>query len=61
MLSYAFMLLSEAVRVTILTTLSFIIALLVTPLWFKFIEKYKFGKQLRDGAETPVFAELAQE
>jgi phospho-N-acetylmuramoyl-pentapeptide-transferase len=51
-------LLSEAVRVTVLTTLSFIIALLVTPLWFKFLKKYKFGKQLRDGAETPVFAEL---
>ncbi|HEY5221103.1 MAG TPA: phospho-N-acetylmuramoyl-pentapeptide-transferase [Candidatus Paceibacterota bacterium] len=51
-------LLSEAVRVTILTTISFVIALLVTPLWFKFIQKYKFGKQLRDGAEAPVFAEL---
>ena len=52
------MLLSEAVRVTLLTTLSFIIALLVTPLWYKFIIKYKFGKQLRDSAEAPVFAEL---
>ena len=52
------MLLSEAVRVTILTTISFVIALLITPLWFKFLKNYKFGKQLRDGAETPVFAEL---
>ncbi len=52
------LLLSEAVRVTILTTLSFIIALLVTPLWYKFIIKYKFGKQLRSGGGAPVFAEL---
>ncbi len=52
------LLLSEAVRVTILTTISFVVALLVTPLWYKFIIKYKFGKQLRNGAETPVFAEL---
>ncbi len=52
------MLLSEAVRVTILTTLSFIIALVVTPLWFKFLKRYKFGKQLRNGGETPIFTEL---
>lgn len=52
------MLLSEAVRVTILTTLSFVVALLITPLWYKFIVKYKFGKHLRDASVTPVFAKL---
>jgi len=52
------MLLNQAVRVTILTTISFIIALIVTPLWFKFLKKYKFGKQLRSSTEAPVFAEL---
>jgi len=52
------LLLSQAVRVTVLTTISFVIALLITPLWFKFLKKYKFGKQLRDGADAPVFAEL---
>lgn len=52
------MLLNEAVRVTILTTISFVIALLVTPLWFAFLKKYKFGKQLRNGPDTPVFSEL---
>jgi phospho-N-acetylmuramoyl-pentapeptide-transferase len=51
-------LLNEAVRVTIMTTVAFAIALLITPLWYKFLVKYKFGKQLRDGADTPVFSEL---
>jgi phospho-N-acetylmuramoyl-pentapeptide-transferase len=52
------MLLSQAVRVTILTTISFVIALIITPLWFKFLKKYKFGKQLRGSGDTPVFSEL---
>jgi phospho-N-acetylmuramoyl-pentapeptide-transferase len=52
------MLLSQAVRVTILTTISFVIALIVTPLWFKFLKKYKFGKQLRGSGDAPVFSEL---
>jgi phospho-N-acetylmuramoyl-pentapeptide-transferase len=51
-------LISQAIRVTILTTMAFFVALLITPLWFQFLKKYKFGKQLRDGAETPVFSEL---
>ena len=52
------MLLSQAVRVTVLTTISFVIALIVTPLWFKFLKKYKFGKQLRGSGDAPVFSEL---
>jgi phospho-N-acetylmuramoyl-pentapeptide-transferase len=52
------MLLSQAVRVTILTTISFVVAIVVTPLWFKFLKKYKFGKQLRSSEDTPVFSEL---
>jgi phospho-N-acetylmuramoyl-pentapeptide-transferase len=52
------MLLSEAVRVTILTTLSFVIALLITPLWVKFLKKYKFGKQLRNYDDAPVYSSL---
>jgi phospho-N-acetylmuramoyl-pentapeptide-transferase len=52
------MLLNQAVRVTILTTISFIIALIITPLWFKFLKKYKFGKQLRGSEDAPVFSEL---
>ena len=52
------LLFSQAVRVTVLTAIAFIVALLVTPLWFKLLKKYKFGKQLRDGSDTPVFQSL---
>jgi phospho-N-acetylmuramoyl-pentapeptide-transferase len=52
------LLISQAIRVTLLTTMAFFVALLITPLWFRFLKKYKFGKQLRDGADTPVFSEL---
>ena len=52
------LLISEAIRLMILTTISFFAALLITPAWFSFLKKYKFGKQLRDGAETPIFSEL---
>jgi phospho-N-acetylmuramoyl-pentapeptide-transferase len=52
------LLFSQAVRVTVLTAIAFIVALLVTPLWFKFLKKYKFGKQLRVGSDTPVFQSL---
>ncbi len=52
------LLLSEAVRVTILTTLSFLVALAITPLWMKFLKKYRFGKQLRNHEDAPVFNSL---
>lgn len=52
------MLLSQAVRVTILTTISFVIALVITPLWLTFLKKYKFGKQLRNYTDAPVYSEL---
>ena len=52
------LLLPQAVRVTILTATSFLVALVVTPLWFKVLRKYRFGKQLRNGSDTPVFQSL---
>jgi phospho-N-acetylmuramoyl-pentapeptide-transferase len=48
-------LIAETVRVTILTTIAFFVAFFLTPLWFNFLQKYKFGKQLRGSEETPVF------
>lgn len=50
------MILSQAVRVILLTTVAFLAALAVTPLWMRFLKKYRFGKQIRDAEETPVFA-----
>src|SRR5579885_3856160 len=52
------MLISETIRIIILTTISFLVALFVTPLWFKFLKKYKFSKQLREEDGAPVFYEL---
>lgn len=52
------LLLPQAVRVIVLTGIAFLAALAVTPFWFKLLKKYKFGKQLRTGSDTPVFQSL---
>lgn len=52
------LLFSQAVRVTVLTAIAFIVAMAITPSWFKFLKKYRFGKQLRNGSDTPVFQSL---
>jgi phospho-N-acetylmuramoyl-pentapeptide-transferase len=47
------------VKVGIITTLSFLLALGVTPLLTKFLYKYKMGKNIRDeSANTPIFTKL---
>jgi phospho-N-acetylmuramoyl-pentapeptide-transferase len=51
-------LLDQTVRVTLLTTIAFLVALFITPLCFSFLQKYKFGKQLRTSDKTPVFHDL---
>jgi UDP-N-acetylmuramyl pentapeptide phosphotransferase/UDP-N-acetylglucosamine-1-phosphate transferase len=42
-------------RIGILGTLSFILAILVTPLLIKFLYKYKLGKQIREAKDAPIF------
>lgn len=49
---------AEAVRVTVLTTISFVVALIITPIWFRVLKKYRFGKHLREASEAPVFHEF---
>ena len=47
----------NAVRIFAFATLSFFIALALTPLWLRFLNRYRLGKQLRtEGA--PVFREM---
>jgi len=48
----------ETVRVIVLTTISFVVALIITPLWFRVLKKYRFGKHLREEKEAPVFHEF---
>ncbi|HVO28730.1 MAG TPA: phospho-N-acetylmuramoyl-pentapeptide-transferase [Candidatus Paceibacterota bacterium] len=52
------MILSQTVRVIILATISFLTALLLTPVWYKLLAKRGFSKQLRESKDAPVFYEL---
>lgn len=45
----------EATRVLIVAALAFFVALLLTPFWEKILHRLQFKKQIRDGADTPVF------
>ncbi len=49
---------AETVRIIILTTISFVVALILTPIWFRVLKKYRFGKHLREAKEAPVFYAL---
>lgn len=52
------LILPQAIRVTVLTGVSFIIAMIATPLWMRLLRHYRFGKQIRNADETPVFQSL---
>ncbi len=45
-------------KIAVLSTLSFVFAILWTPLLTHFLYKFKLGKQIRDSKETPVFSKL---
>jgi phospho-N-acetylmuramoyl-pentapeptide-transferase len=47
----------NVVRVFVVATISFFVAVVVTPLWLRFLKKYKLGKQIRtEGA--PVYSSM---
>lgn len=46
------------IKIFILTTLSFITAMLLTPILTHFLYKYKLGKSIRNTGETPIFSSL---
>ena len=48
----------QAVRVLGLSMLAFVIAMSITPLVIRIIERYGVKKQIRDAAQAPVFAKL---
>ncbi len=52
------MIFTEAIKVLLLSAIAFVVALFVTPLWYRFLKKHNFGKQLREEKDTPVFYEL---
>ncbi|MCK4591992.1 phospho-N-acetylmuramoyl-pentapeptide-transferase [Candidatus Parcubacteria bacterium] len=48
----------EVSRVFVILAISFIVAMLATPLLTHFLYKYKIGKQIRAEGDTPVFTAL---
>ena len=48
----------NVVRIFLVATIAFFAALLVTPLWTKFLYKYKLGKQVIRVESAPVFSEM---
>jgi len=48
----------QTVRIAIIFAVAFFVALLITPLWFNFLKKHNFGKQLRNDPNTPIFQSL---
>lgn len=52
------MILSQAIRVIVLTTVAFLAAFFVAPLWERMLKRWKFGKQIRTSDETPIFSAL---
>lgn len=49
------MLIFQTVRVIVLTTIAFLTALALTPFWSRFLNKYRFRKQIREESKTPIY------
>lgn len=47
-------------KILVLSTISFIVAMLWTPLWTKLLFKYKMGKSLRSSKQAPIFSKMHQ-
>ncbi|MDO8574386.1 MAG: phospho-N-acetylmuramoyl-pentapeptide-transferase [bacterium] len=48
----------QTIRVIVLTVIAFFVALLVTPLWFRFLKKNQVRKQIRGSNQAPIFNRL---
>ncbi|MCD4760372.1 hypothetical protein K8R42_00555, partial [bacterium] len=48
----------EIIKVLVLTTLAFALAMLLTPAWTHFLFKYKLVKNIRSDGATPIFSKL---
>jgi len=48
----------EIVKILLLTTFGFIMAMLLTPAWTHFLYKYKLVKNIRDDGLTPLFSKM---
>lgn len=48
----------ELVRILVLTTVAFVLTVALTPFWTHILYKYKLGKRIRNGGDTPIFSML---
>ncbi len=46
------------IKILFLSTLAFAVSVLLTPLLTHFLYKYRLGKQIRHGGNTPIFSQL---
>lgn len=46
------------IKILLLTTLAFVVAMSLTPLLTHYLYKYKLGKQIRNNGSTPIFTNL---
>ena len=46
------------IKIIVLTTLTFLLAIALTPLLTHFLYKYKIGKKIRDSKAAPIMAKL---
>jgi phospho-N-acetylmuramoyl-pentapeptide-transferase len=46
------------IKIFSLTVIGFLFAIAITPLWTKFLFKYRLGKQIRNDGSTPLYSKL---
>lgn len=51
---------AQGIRIILVTTIAFLVALVATPLWVRFLERAGFGKRIRSAEEAPIFSQLHQ-
>ena len=49
------MVIFEATRIMILAAIAFLVALIATPAWYRFIKKHHVKKQIRESNNAPIF------
>lgn len=48
----------QIIKILLLSSLAFLAALLLTPLWTTILYRYKLGKTIRNSGSTPIFSRL---
>lgn len=48
----------EIIKILSLSTIAFVVAFILTPIWTNILYKYKLGKSIRDDGHTPIFSQL---